>query len=254
MVRDVVLNLEPQIGAPRHNRLLGSLASEDFARLRPHLRRVDLSGGQCVSSLSNGHAVSCFPLSIVASVAETLGDGTRFEVGLVGSEGMLGWPPLLTYVPEPQTALVLMGGGSALAIATDELLAACGDRPSLHLAILRFVQSFSGQMAYTIVSNLRDGIEQRLARWLLMLHDRIEGDAMPITHGDLASALHVRRASVTDALHVLEGEHMVRCTRGQIVIRDRAALAAIAGDSYGEPERRYRALVGDFGKGGRAAA
>jgi len=243
-----VLNLETTPQVLRHNRLLGSLAAEDFARLRPHLRRVDLFAGQCVSSLSNGHAVACFPLSMVASIVQSLPDGTRFEVGLVGSEGVLGWPAVLGFVAEPQAALVQLGGGSALAIPTDALIAACEASRALHLAMLRFVDSFTVQMSHTIVANLRDGIEQRLARWLLMLHDRIDGDAMAITHGELASALHVRRASVTDALHVLEGERMVRCTRGQIAVRDRAALIAVAGSSYGPAETRYRALIGPFGK------
>lgn len=247
-MRAVVLNLETQSQISRHNRLLGSLSGEDFARLRPHLRRVDLAAGQCVSSLSNGHAVACFPLSMIASIVQVMGDGARFDVGLIGSEGVLGWPSLLGFVSEPQTALVQLGGGSALALPTDALIAACNESPALHGAMLRFIDSFTVQMSHTIVANLRDGIEQRLARWLLMLHDRIDGDAMAITHGELASALHVRRASITDALHVLEGERMLRCTRGQISVRDRAGLIAVAGSCYGPAEARYRTLIGDFGK------
>ncbi|MFD1788199.1 Crp/Fnr family transcriptional regulator [Sphingomonas floccifaciens] len=201
-----------------------------------------------MSSLSNGHAVSCFPTSLVASVAEALDDGTRFEIGLIGSEGLLGWPSVLSFAPEPQTAIVQLGGGSALAIPTEALIDACSASETLHIAMLRFAHAFSVQMSLTIVANLRDGIEQRLARWLLMLHDRIDGDAMAITHGELAGALHVRRASITDALHVLEGERMLRCTRGQITVRDRAALTEIAGACYGPAETRYRMLIGDFGK------
>lgn len=251
-MRAAVLNLEMQSQSQsqvlRHNRLLGSLAGEDLARLRPHLRGVELAAGQCVSSLSNGHAVACFPLSMVASIAQVMPDGARFEVGLIGSEGVLGWPSLLSFVSEPQAAQVQLGGGSALAIPTDALIAACNASPTLHGTLLRFIDSFTVQMSHTVVANLRDGIEQRLARWLLMLHDRIDGDAMAITHGELASALHVRRASITDALHVLEGERMLRCTRGQIVMRDRAGLTAVAGNCYGPAETRYRALVGEFGK------
>ncbi|KQN25245.1 hypothetical protein ASE86_03045 [Sphingomonas sp. Leaf33] len=247
-MRAAVLNFETQSQVSRHNRLLGTLTGDDLGRLRPHLRRVDLAAGQCVSLLSNGHAVACFPLSLVASIVQVLDDGTRFDVGLVGSEGVLGWPSVLSFVPEPQSALVQLGGGSALAIPAEALIAACEASPSLHVAMLRFVDSFTVQMSHTIIANLRDGIEQRLARWLLMLHDRIDGDKMAITHGELASALHVRRASITDALHVLEGERMLRCTRGQITVRDRAGLTAVAGSSYGPAETRYRTLVGDFGK------
>ena len=111
--------------------------------------------------------------------------------------------------------------------------------------MLSFVQSYTVQMSQTIVANLRDGIERRLARWLLMLHDRIDGDD---AGGDAWRTCRRRctsaaRASPT-ALHILEGERIVRCTRGQLVVRDRAALGAIAGDSYGGAEASYARMVG----------
>ncbi|MES2339456.1 MAG: Crp/Fnr family transcriptional regulator [Pseudomonadota bacterium] len=244
-----MLNIQPQLLAPRFNRLVGSLSRDDVNLLVPHLTSVNLVGGQCISTLSAGAAIVCFPLTLVASVAEVLADGSRFDIGLVGSEGVLGWPAVLGGAAALEKGNAQMTGGTAFVVPADVLVDLCTRSRTLHDSILRFVQSFAVQMSHTIVANLRDGIDRRLARWLLMLHDRVDGDGLPVTHGELAAALNIRRASVTDTLHVLEGDHVLRCTRGQVVVRDRAALVAIAGDSYGPAEARYRALIGPFGKG-----
>lgn len=232
----------------QRNRLLDSLSSDDMTALAPSLTFVELGGGRCMSTLSHHGPIVCFPLNLVASIVQVMPDGARFEVGLVGSEGMLGWTSVVGDAPAPQAALAQLGGGAALTVPLPLLAQLCARSITLHAALLAFVQSLTVQMSHTIVANLRDGIEQRLARWLLMLHDRVEGDVLALTHGELAQALHVRRASITDTLHVLEGSHVLRCTRGQLTIRDRAALVAVAGDSYGPAEASYRALIGDFGK------
>jgi hypothetical protein len=83
-----------------------------------------------------------------------------------------------------------------------------------------------------------------------MCHDRVEGDEILIIHEHLGRMLGVRRATVTDRLHVLEGHGAVRNRRGRILVRDRALLEQLAGTSYGYPEAHYRRLIGPFGKGG----
>ena len=232
----------------RRNRLLDSLSDDDRTLLSPHLSYADVAGGDCISGLSADGPVTCFPLSLVASVVEVMADGSRFEVGLIGSEGVIGWNGLLGAAPAGQAGVAQLEGGAALTVSASVLIALCRKSPALHATLLSFVNSYVIQMSHTIVANLRDGIDRRLARWLLMLHDRIEGDTMALTHGDLAAALNVRRASITDTLHILEGDRVLRCTRGQLVIRDRAALMGVAGDSYGPAEAAYRGLIGDFGK------
>ena len=99
-------------------------------------------------------------------------------------------------------------------------------------AILSFGQRFSMQTARTLASALRDVPERRIARLLLMIDDRIDGDTMSVTHASIAATLNLRRATVTDCLHILEGEHMVRCSRGRIVMRYRTGLEARAGLAY----------------------
>jgi DNA-binding transcriptional regulator YhcF (GntR family) len=91
-------------------------------------------------------------------------------------------------------------------------------------------------------------MEARLARWLLMCHDRLEGDELPLTHEVMATMISAQRSGVTVTLHTLEGAGMIRSTRGLVTIRDREKLAEIAGDGYAIPEARYRELIGPFGK------
>ena len=230
------------------NRLLQSLHDDDITLLTPHLERVVVGAGETIASTDGDAALVYFPLTLVASVIQVMADGARFEIGLIGAEGVVGWSAALADAPSSLTGVAQMGGGTALVAQSSTVAALCRRSAALNDAMLAFGQSFSVQMSHTIVATLRDGIERRLARWLLMLHDRVDGDVLALTHGELAGALHVRRASITDTLHILEGGRVVRCTRGQLAIRDRAALVAIAGDSYGPAEASYRALIGDFGK------
>lgn len=91
-------------------------------------------------------------------------------------------------------------------------------------------------------------LDLRLARWLLMRHDRSGRDILFVRHEEIAGNLNVRRASITDRLHLLEGDRLIRCNRGKIAIRDRMALETFAGDSYGRTEEHYRDLIAPFGK------
>lgn len=230
------------------NFLLAALPPDDLALVLPHLSRIRLNAGDRIAASASPVVRVCFPETLVASVGEVMADGTRFEIGMIGREGMIGWPALLGSAHSPHCGIAQLGGGTAFVMPASTLVGLCERSPDLHAALLRFIQSFTVQMGHTIVTNLRDGIDRRLARWLLMLHDRIDGDVLPVTHGELASALHVRRASVTDWLHILEGDRVLRCTRGQVAVRDRDALAAVAGESYGAAETSYRRLIGAFGK------
>jgi CRP-like cAMP-binding protein len=111
--------------------------------------------------------------------------------------------------------------------------------------LLRYAHVFMVQVAATALADGRYSIEQRLARWLLMCHDR-NGDDLALTHEFLALMLGVRRPGVTESLHILEGERMIKAQRGLITILDRQKLEARAGDSYGTPEAEYERLIGPF--------
>jgi DNA-binding transcriptional MocR family regulator len=92
------------------------------------------------------------------------------------------------------------------------------------------------------LANGQAKLEERLARWLLMCHNRVKGDEMTLTHEFLATMLGVRRAGVTIALHMLESQGLIRATRGVVTIQDREGLEEAADGSYGQPEAEYRRL------------
>ena len=236
------------------NILIKSLPPEDYAALEPHLHRVRLNEGEELVRFGEPIESVCFPESAVVSVSHVYPGGETVETGVLGICGMVGWPALLGACESPHQAVVQVGGGSALRIDTGIFLEAFATRPGLASFCLRFVLAFSLQLACAAASNLRDPTERRLARWLLMCHDRLEGDEIALTHHFIGEMLGVRRASVTDALHILEGEGAIRSHRGLIIVRDRARLEAMAGASYGFPEARYRELIGPFGKGPGASS
>jgi CRP-like cAMP-binding protein len=100
------------------------------------------------------------------------------------------------------------------------------------------------QTTHTAIANARAQIDRRLARWLLMAHDRTGNKTLPLTHEFLALMLGVRRPGVTEALQSLKGQKLIETRRNQIVVLNRNGLEKAAGNSYGVPEREYRRLIG----------
>ena len=100
------------------------------------------------------------------------------------------------------------------------------------------------QTTHTAVANARAHVDQRLARWILMAHDRINDDTLPLKHEFLALMLAVRRPSVTEAVQSLKHQKLIGTGRNQIVVRDRKGIERMARGSYGVPEKEYRRLIG----------
>ena len=230
------------------NVLLSSLSNHDIARLAPSLKRHPLLRDQVVLQVNEPISTICFPESGIVSFHEVLRDGSRVGIGIIGFDGMVGWSALLGCERSPHEASIAIGGGKGLSISTTELQRACAESPTLNSFLLGYVQCFMSQMGRTITSNLRDPLDKRLARWLLMNHDRLDGDRIPLTHDQLGVMLGVRRASVTDALHILEGAALIRLTRGVIEVQNRAGLEAFAGEAYGFAEAEYARRIAPFTK------
>lgn len=235
------------------NGLLGRMAATDYALLQPDLERVPLTRRQVLDEPDQPVDHVYFVERGIGSVMAVQEDGSEIEVGLFGYEGLHGVAAILRADRSPLRSVIQVGDGSALRIASGALVAACDRSAGLRTLLLRYVQSTIVQTAQTAASNAQYALPERLARWLLMCHDRIEGDEMTLTHEFLAVMLAVRRSGVTVTLHLLEGTGAVRGTRGLITVRDRARLEEIAGDSYGRAEAEYRRLIGPFGRGAAAA-
>ena len=143
--------------------------------------------------------------------------------------------PHATYIQAP---------GTGKCIPATELRKATQISLSLRDSLLKFVQAFGVQTTHTAISNAQSRLDVRLARWLLMAHDRIGDDTLPLTHEFLSLMLGVRRAGVTEALHALRERGLISYGRGQITVKDRKGLERAAGEAYGVPEAEYRRLIG----------
>ena len=227
----VVAEQEAARALPQRNRLLGALPPAERAALLPHLEAVRIE--QQDTFFKTGGAIDFvfFPETAVISFVSTFEDGGTVEVGSAGREGMVGLP---VFLGEPTWTVrwFTQIPGSALRIdaATFARLAAVPG--PLHRTMLRYTQAFLTQVSQTAACNAAHLVEQRCARWLLMTHDRVEGDDFPLTHEFLAFMLSVRRAGVTLAMRALQDAGVVHGTRGHVRIVDRVGLERASCECY----------------------
>jgi CRP-like cAMP-binding protein len=224
------------------------LSRDDAALLDGLLERVAIPPGTVLAGRGAPLDAIYFPENIVVSIGQQIETGRYAETAVVGHEGIIGWSAFSGSRCATHDAVVQMAGGTAWRISRDDIHRAGEASASLLAAAMRFGDVVSMQMAQAIVSLLRDSVERRLCRWLLMRHDRIETDQLVVRHDEISDNLGTRRASVTDCLHILEGERLVRCHRGRIVVRNRAGLEQAAIGSYGVAEAYYREQIGPFGR------
>lgn len=229
-------------GPPR-NRLLQALGPDDFALLRPHLTPISLPIRHVLEAPNRPIDEVMFLESGMGSIVAVVNADRQLEVGIFGREGMSGIAVILGDDRSPQESFVQIAG-EGLRMRSDDLRRAMRTSPSLQRVLLRYVQSMMAQTASTAFANGHGKVEERLARWLLMSHDRMDGDELPLIHEFLALMLGVRRAGVTEALHVLEGRGAIRTGRGRIAVADRMRLEESAAGLYGVPEAEYRRLIG----------
>lgn len=225
------------------NRLLRRLSFDDFAHLASHLETATFRKGDVLIEPDRPFEHVYFFESGIGSVVTMTPDSLAAESGIFGREGFAPVGVAMSDDRSPYRTLVqLAGHGHRL--EADILRQAFETRPSLRDLLLRYVQALSVQTSYTALSNAVHPVDERLARWLLMCHDRVDGDELALTHEFLSLMLAVRRPSVTTALHVLEGNRFITAERGYITIRDRRRLEEFAGDAYGRPEAEYKRLIG----------
>ncbi|WDR02709.1 Crp/Fnr family transcriptional regulator [Devosia algicola] len=225
------------------NRLLRYLSDDDLAVITPLLEHVELPKGLGISEPNQAIGYYYFMESGIGSIVAVSAEGQRAEVGLVGRDGIIPTAAVMECDTSPHVILIQIEG-QGYRIEAGALVQFLTTRPDARRLFVRFVQTLAIQTACTALSNSVHHIEERLARWILMCHDRTENGEVALTHEYISIMLAVRRPSVTTALHVLEGNHLVYSERGMLTIRDRAALENFALDAYGIPEQEYARLVG----------
>jgi CRP-like cAMP-binding protein len=227
------------------NHLLRLLSSDDYALLQPHLEFRDLPRNTILLDPTQTQEYVYFLDSGLASQIASGRSKIRLEVGIYGRDGVGPTAGVLGVDRCPHLHIMQVGGVGHR-ISTEKLSIAMAESSSLRALLLRFVQVFMVQMGHTALSNNSLLIAQRLARWLAMCHDRLDGNELPLTHEFLGIMIGVRRASVTEAIQILENKKIISARRGAIAVLDRARLEATAAESYGVPEAEYRRIIGSL--------
>lgn len=228
---------------PGQNRLLSSLSRDLQVRLLPRLEKVSLAVRQTVQEADAPVGYVWFPLSGIVSVVLSLKNGATVEIATVGSEGLVGTAAVLGAERSPLSAFCQVAG-QATRMRADLFRRSLQEFPELSAVVHRYIQALLNQTAQSIACNHAHSVEQRIARWLLMTHDRVGADEFQLTQEFLAQMLGVRRPSVTVAACELQKQGLIRYQRGRIRIVERAGLEARACECYEKVRGELDRLIG----------
>jgi CRP-like cAMP-binding protein len=228
------------------NQLLDAMPMAELEALAPSLDWVEFAMRDVISEPDKPMNFAYFPFEGVFSTISMVEVEDQVEMGLIGREGFLGASILLGAEHDP-FRVIAQAPGRALRLPAARLIEASLG-PDVRTVLLRFIHTFMVQAASTILANSSYLVEERLARWILMTQDRLATAIFPMTHDFMALMLAVRRAGVTEAVHRLEGRHLVKATRGQMHVLDRQGLEALASGCYGQAEHEHRRLFGPVGR------
>jgi CRP-like cAMP-binding protein len=223
------------------NRLLAAIPRAERDRLAARATIVHLEALEIIGRPEAPITHAYFPLTGLLSIVAIDVGGAIVEVGTAGNEGMIGLP---TFLDMPASPFQTMGEvpGDHARVPIGDLLAAVAPGTALHRLLLRYAQAFSVLCGQSVACNRLHPIEERCARWLLMVHDRMGADTFQLTHDVLGQMLGVRRAGVTVALGILQTAGFIAYRRGTLTIRDRAGLEDVACECYTIIQRQFARL------------
>jgi CRP-like cAMP-binding protein len=228
--------------SPVRNRLLAHLPAAAFAELRPHLRHVQLHRRQVLQEINSRISSVYFLECGVAVLLARSSGGRQVGVGVVGRLGLVGVSGVLGTMYAPNRCIMEIEG-YALQIGCEHLSLAMDRHPPLRRHLLRYIQALLVQNSQTTLCNVCHELEQRLARWLLLAHDRLDDNVIPLTHDLFSVMLGVRRASVTDALAALEATGALKRRHKAVEIQDRRILEQQVCDCYRIIAAEYQRLL-----------
>ena len=225
------------------NRILAGLPDAQRQAVLARAERVDLTLRQQAYRRGEPIRDVYFIESGVGSMVNLMEDGTTVEVGTVGPEGIVGLPVFLgASATEGEAFIQIPGWGWRISAADFRDLLRTADGLSLRMA--QYTHALMTQIAQGSACNRTHDVSQRCARWLLMTHDRVEGDEFPLTHEFLAQMLGVRRAGVTEAAGALQDAGFITYSRGVVAIHNRQGLEAASCECYGIITREFDRLLG----------
>lgn len=213
------------------NQLLAALPRKDQQRLLTECESVDIHFSDALYEPEQKIRHVYFPCDSFVSFVRSMERGERVELGMIGSEGMLGIPVALGVGIAPFYAIV-QGTGTALRMKADAFRKALEDIPTLKRRINRYIYVMLNQSAQNATCLRFHLVEQRLARWLLMSQDRAKSDKLYLTQEFLSAMLGVRRVGVSNAASSLHEHKLITYSRGEITILDREGLIGASCPCY----------------------
>jgi CRP-like cAMP-binding protein len=224
------------------NIILLSIVDSDYDSLRPDLEYIELPNHLVIHEAGQKLEFAYFPNRGLISLVVAMKDGKTAEAGVVGSEGFTGIPAAVGLSRSPlQTIVQISGDGFRIAVGA--LQKTLESAPHLQLLLHRYAVLQGMQVAQTAGCNRLHGLEQRLARWLLMTQDRVDSECLPITHDFLATMLGTNRSSVSVAAGILQREKSIEYTHGSVTIVNRKKLEESACECYAVM-REYNGQLG----------
>jgi CRP-like cAMP-binding protein len=213
------------------NRLLLALPARNLKRLMPELENITCQRAQVLMDADSALDHVFFPDSGVVSVVAVYANGSVIEMATIGREGCSGVQAILG-AKRSSVQLLVQIPGSAAKMSRVAFMQAMQSMPSFRSVMNAYVQAFLEQVMVSVACNGAHSLKQRLARWLLMMRDRSDGDMLPITQDLLAEMLGVQRPSISNAAEELERAGLIERGRRQVTILDRQGLTKASCECY----------------------
>ena len=223
------------------NQLLAALTVEERERLLPGLERVPLPLGDVIYERDERIRHVYFPTSGVISLLCTTDGGANIEAGTIGMEGMAGIPVFLGVDSSPNRAVVQIEG-EAMRMEAEAFREVAGRSGRFHDLLHLYTYALMTQMSLSVACNRFHSVEKRLARWLLMMHDRAQVDEFRFTQELISQMIGTHRPHVSTAVNSLQNAGLIHNGRGRIGILDRKGLVKIACECYLAAKRKFDGL------------
>lgn len=226
------------------NLLLACLPSEVYARIEPDLKFVSFAQGEVLHRPGEEIRDLYFPTTCMISITITMGGGQTVEAGAIGRREVVGINAFMGGCETTQTEYIVQIAGDALRIDAAPLKEEFNRNTQMRDVMLKYTQAMIAQISQNVGCNRIHGIDERCARWLLEVRERVETDEFPLTHEFIAEMLGVRRAGVTESALRLKERGLIDYTRGHIQILDVQGLQATSCECYAVLRGEYDRLLG----------
>ncbi|MFM0415953.1 Crp/Fnr family transcriptional regulator [Paraburkholderia aromaticivorans] len=227
------------------NHLLAALPEAEWARVAPHVLKVDMPLGEVVYESGDRLHHVYFPTTSIISLLYVMEDGASAEIAIVGNEGLVGIALFMGGETTPSRAVV-QSAGVAYRLDAQVLKEEFHRAGPVQRLLLRYTQALITQMAQTAVCNRHHSIDQQLCRWLLLSIDRLPSNELKMTQELIANMLGVRRSGVTEAALKLQDAGLIRYSHGHIEVLDRPGLEKRVCECYRVVKREFERLLPDL--------